>query len=72
MARHRPTHRVLSLDSSHWRKDGQPKSRYETRADALSAAQDRSRESGTPLSVYECPFCGGWHMGSRASGATPG
>lgn len=62
---HRPPHRPLALDASHWRDDGHAKVRYPTRADALVAAEDRSRESGTPLGVYECAFCHGWHMGRR-------
>lgn len=62
----RREHRPLTLDASHWRDDGQPKVRYSSRADALVAADDRSKESGTKLGVYECAFCGGWHMGRRA------
>ncbi|HLW45578.1 MAG TPA: hypothetical protein VKR78_05145 [Acidimicrobiales bacterium] len=65
MPRHR-AHRPLALDASHWRDDGQPKVRYPTRADALVAADERSKESGTKLGVYECAFCRGWHMGRRA------
>lgn len=53
------------LDSSHWRRDGQAKVRYDTQADALSAAEWRRAESGAVLNVYECPYCHGWHMGSR-------
>lgn len=64
MARRR-AHRPLTIDSSHWRSDGQPKVRYAARTDALVAAEVRSRESGTPLGVYECAYCGGWHMGRR-------
>ncbi len=60
-------HRPLALDASHWRDDGGPKVRYPSRADALVAADDRSKESGIELGVYECAFCGGWHMG-RSSG----
>jgi hypothetical protein len=65
MPRRRPPHRELALDSSHWRRDGQPKVRYDTRADAIFAADERSAESGAELNVYLCPYCGGWHMGSR-------
>lgn len=63
----RRDYRPLGIDSSHWRRDGRPKVRYPTRADALVAADDRSRDAGAPLDVYECPFCGGWHMGKRAA-----
>src|ERR1039458_932447 len=33
----RRVHRELALDSSHWRRDGQPKVRYATQGEALSA-----------------------------------
>ena len=62
----RHSHRELALDSSHWRKDGQPKVRYASRHEALNAADNRSAESSTSLTVYECPYCNGWHMGRRA------
>ena len=69
MARRRTTHRELALDSSHWRKDGQPKTRYDSRADALGAAEERRTTAGSPLTVYPCPYCNGWHMGRRADRA---
>ena len=62
----RSTHRELALDSSHWRKDGRAKVRYDTRAEALSAAEERRSDTGAALSVYRCPYCEGWHMGSRS------
>ena len=65
MSRSRPSHRPLALDASHWRADGQPKVRYATRHEALIAAEERAKETGTVLSVYRCPYCGGWHMGRR-------
>jgi hypothetical protein len=65
MAERRPRHRALRLDSSHWRADGQAQVRYDTQADALWAAEERSAESGADLHVYQCPYCHGWHMGSR-------
>jgi hypothetical protein len=63
--RRREPHRPLAIDSSHWRADGRAKVRFATRAQALVAAEDRGREAGTELGVYQCPFCGGWHMGRR-------
>ena len=56
----------MSLSSSHWRGDGQPKVRFGSRAEALSAAEDRARESGVTLGTYRCDFCDGWHMGRRS------
>ena len=61
----RHDHRPLSMDGSHWRADGRPKVRYPSQADALGAAEERSRQSDVTLEVYRCDFCGGWHMGSR-------
>lgn len=63
--RHRE-HRPLSIEGSHWRADGQPKVRYPTQSDAVSAADERGRESEVDLHVYLCDFCRGWHMGSRS------
>ena len=59
-------HRPLALDASHWRDDGQPKVRYASRSDALVAASERSKDAGAELGVYQCAYCGGWHMGRRA------
>ncbi|MGH9047522.1 MAG: hypothetical protein ACRDVW_09455 [Acidimicrobiales bacterium] len=66
MPARRRAHRQLKLDSSHWRRDGRPKVRYPSRAEALFAADERRAESRVSLSVYECPYCKGWHMGSRS------
>jgi hypothetical protein len=54
------------LDASHWRDDGEAKVRYRTETEALIAAEERSREAGSPLGVYQCAFCQGWHMGRRS------
>jgi len=66
MPRRRTPHRELALDSSHWRKDGRSKTRFASRAEALAAAEERRTETSATLSVYQCPYCGGWHMGGRA------
>jgi hypothetical protein len=42
-----------------------PKTAFANQADALSVADDRRRESGTDLSVYQCDVCAAWHMGNR-------
>jgi hypothetical protein len=67
MPRRRRVHREFAPDSSHWRRDGQPKARFATQSEALSVADERGAESKTRLAVYECPYCGGWHMGGRSS-----
>lgn len=56
-------HRPLSLGSSHWRSDGQPKVRYPSEGEALVAAAERSGEAGVELAAYRCAYCRGWHMG---------
>jgi hypothetical protein len=58
-------YRALSL-GSHWRADGAPKTGYPSQGEALAAADDRRRESGSDLAVYRCDFCLAWHMGNRA------
>jgi len=65
--RRRAPHRELALDSSHWRRDGQAKVRYGSQGQALSAAEERGADTGARLSVYQCAYCSGWHMGSRSS-----
>lgn len=69
MARRRPPHRPLAIDSSHWREDGRPKVRYPSRAEAQVAAGERGQEAGVDLGVYPCDFCNGWHMGKRGGRA---
>jgi hypothetical protein len=69
MPSRRPAHRELALDSTHWRRDGRPKTRFASRAEALSVAEERTADDGARLTVYRCAYCDGWHMGSRG-GAT--
>jgi hypothetical protein len=64
--RRRPAHREFAPDATHWRRDGRPKTRFASRADALSALEERSDDADAPLNVYRCAFCDGWHMGTRA------
>jgi len=59
--------RPISLSGSHWREDGRAKVRYPSKAEALSAAEERGRETAISLGVYACDFCGGWHMSRRSS-----
>ena len=58
-----PSYRPVSLSLTHWRSDGAPKMAYRTRTDALVAADERAKEAGVELNVYQCDFCGAWHMG---------
>jgi hypothetical protein len=41
------------------------KQRYETEAEARATADHQARTTGRELSVYECPWCRGWHLSSR-------
>lgn len=49
---------------AHARRDGSPKTAYMSRGEALSVAEERSRETGLRLDVYQCPVCSAWHMGN--------
>lgn len=42
------------------------KNRYASEYEARRIARLRTATSGTPLRVYECPYCHGYHMTSRA------
>jgi len=48
---------------AHWRADGAPKTSYSSRGEAQVAADERRRESGAELNVYQCDHCHAWHMG---------
>lgn len=42
------------------------KRRYETRVEAAKAAEKSSRrKDAQKIFVYECPYCGGWHLTHR-------
>ena len=47
------------------RRECQRKKRYATEAEARATADHQARTTGTELSVYECPWCRGWHLSSR-------
>jgi hypothetical protein len=34
-----------------------------SRGEALTVAEERSRETGFRLDVYQCAECSAWHMG---------
>lgn len=35
-----------------------------SQGEALSVAEERSRETGLTLDVYRCTVCSAWHMGN--------
>ena len=41
------------------------KQRYASETEARATADHQARTTGTELSVYECPWCRGWHLSSR-------
>jgi hypothetical protein len=41
------------------------KRRYTTEAFAQRVAMRATRQRGTPLRVYPCPLCKGWHITKR-------
>lgn len=52
-------------DPAEFRACGRKK-RYETRVEAAKAAEKSSRRKDAPkIFVYECPYCGGWHLTHR-------
>jgi hypothetical protein len=42
-------------------EDCRRKTRYETEREADDAAY-RARMEGAELSIYQCPWCHGWHL----------
>ena len=53
------------MDEREFRACGRKK-RYETRVDAQKAAEKSScRKDAPKIFVYECPYCGGWHLTHR-------
>lgn len=57
-----------AVDEREFRACGR-KTRYETHVDAKKAAARSSRRKDAPkIFVYECPYCGGWHLTHRRPG----
>ena len=54
---------------SHFRADGRPKTAFSSQREAAAAADERRRESGAQLHVYQCEVCAAWHMGTPRSRA---
>jgi hypothetical protein len=46
------------------RRDGTPKTAYMSRGEALSVAEEWSRENGLRLDAYACTVCSAWHLGN--------
>jgi hypothetical protein len=51
---------------SHWRADGEAKTRFSSEAEANRYALQVRLEHGRDLGVYRCELCGGWHLGGSA------
>jgi len=61
LARTRPLGRV----AAHFTREGTPKTRYRTHAEAASAAQLAWTLDGVDLNAYRCDHCFQWHIGKR-------
>jgi hypothetical protein len=59
--------RPLGRVSSHFTREGTPKSPYRTQAEAMSAAQLAWTLNGAELDAYRCDYCHQWHIGKRFS-----
>jgi hypothetical protein len=59
-----PVDRRPQGPGSHWRRDGTSKTSYMSRGEALSVAEESSRETGLQLEVYRCAECSAWHLGN--------
>jgi rubrerythrin len=58
------------MDIERWftetrRRECGDKVRHDTQEDARREAELLSRVHGGGFSVYRCPWCGCWHVGSR-------
>ena len=47
------------------------KPRFDGAEKARAAAIPASKRARVPLSYYECPACGGWHLTKSVGGANP-
>jgi len=59
--------RPLGRVSSHFTREGTPKSPYRTQSEAKSAAQLAWTLNGAELDAYRCDYCHQWHIGKRFS-----
>ncbi len=48
-------------------RDCRRKQRYASEAEARATAAHEARATGRELDVYECVWCRGWHLTSRAT-----
>jgi hypothetical protein len=52
--------------SSHFTREGAPKTSYRTEQEAKSAAQLAWTLNGAELNAYRCDFCHQWHIGNSS------
>jgi hypothetical protein len=55
----------LGRVTSHFTRDGAPKSAYRTEREAQSAAQLAWTINRAELDAYRCDYCHQWHVGKR-------
>ncbi|MGA7833675.1 MAG: hypothetical protein WCA31_00530 [Acidimicrobiales bacterium] len=63
--RHVPPARTAGRLSTHFTREGTPKSPYRTEQDAKSAAQLSWTLNRAELDAYRCDVCHQWHIGKR-------
>jgi hypothetical protein len=44
------------------------KERFDDKDQADAHAKEHAKKAGTPIRIYRCPFCQGFHMTSRGRG----
>jgi hypothetical protein len=63
--RPRPPTRSLGGVTSHFTREGAPKTNYRTQKEAEESARVAWTIHGVELSSYRCDFCHHWHIGKR-------
>lgn len=56
----------LFSERSHFRFDGTPKIKYNTKQSAQHAASSMFKKRGIWFSNYKCPHCDGYHIGKNS------
>ncbi len=62
-SRERPGSAGGDLRYGHWRRDGKPKTRFNTPEAAERETLRLAMEQGADLEVYRCEICSRWHLG---------
>lgn len=60
-----PAAKPLGRVSSHFTKEGTPKTAYRSEGEAKGAAQLAWTLNRAELNAYRCDYCHQWHIGKR-------